>query len=182
MSNISRRKFLKSAGVAALAVAAAGVLAGCKKDDIPDVPGVTTRTAKVIFWYGTEANVIAEGEVEVGIADTSVPSIKLTLPEGVDRSFYYLKKGDCPIKSGVVYAELIQTETSKTKTVYITLWDGLKEIDIKGVKLEYEVGAYDTEFDTGLLKIPATSGWEPVNKTEPIKGATVTVNVKAIEY
>ncbi|MBS7019569.1 MAG: twin-arginine translocation signal domain-containing protein [Faecalibacterium prausnitzii] len=29
MSNISRRKFLKGAGVAALAVAAAGVLAGC---------------------------------------------------------------------------------------------------------------------------------------------------------
>ena len=29
MSNISRRKFLKGAGVAALAVAAAGVLTGC---------------------------------------------------------------------------------------------------------------------------------------------------------
>ena len=36
MSNISRRKFLKGAGVAALAVAAAGVLAGCSKDDIVD--------------------------------------------------------------------------------------------------------------------------------------------------
>ena len=31
MSNISRRSFLKGAGVAALAVAAAGVLAGCCK-------------------------------------------------------------------------------------------------------------------------------------------------------
>lgn len=49
MSNISRRQFLKSAGVAALAVAA---LTGCKKlpdTDIPDVPGVTTRPVMVIF-------------------------------------------------------------------------------------------------------------------------------------
>ena len=38
MSNISRRKFLKGAGVAALAVAAAGVLAGCSNNDIPVTP------------------------------------------------------------------------------------------------------------------------------------------------
>ena len=41
MSNISRRKFLKGAGVAALAVAAAGVLAGCSGNDVPSIPGVT---------------------------------------------------------------------------------------------------------------------------------------------
>ena len=38
MSNISRRQFLKGAGVAALAVAAAGVLAGCSNNDIPVTP------------------------------------------------------------------------------------------------------------------------------------------------
>ena len=36
MSNISRRSFLKGAGVAALAVAAAGVLAGCSDKETPD--------------------------------------------------------------------------------------------------------------------------------------------------
>ena len=41
MSNISRRKFLKGAGVAALAVAAAGVLAGCSNGDAPVIPEVT---------------------------------------------------------------------------------------------------------------------------------------------
>lgn len=49
MSNISRRQFLKSAGVAALAVAA---LTGCKKlpdTDIPDVPGVTSVDLRVLF-------------------------------------------------------------------------------------------------------------------------------------
>ena len=58
MSNISRRKFLKGAGVAALAVAAAGVLAGCSKDDVPTVPGtpdvpdvpqVTSKTVTIYF-------------------------------------------------------------------------------------------------------------------------------------
>ena len=40
MSNISRRKFLKGAGVAALAVAAAGVLAGCSNIPVtPNKPG-----------------------------------------------------------------------------------------------------------------------------------------------
>lgn len=49
MSNISRRQFLKSAGVAALAVAA---LTGCKKipdTDIPDVPEVTSVALRVLF-------------------------------------------------------------------------------------------------------------------------------------
>ena len=52
MSNISRRKFLKGAGVAALAVAAAGVLAGCGNvpgTDVPDVPEVTSVDLRVIF-------------------------------------------------------------------------------------------------------------------------------------
>ena len=40
MSNISRRQFLKSAGVAALAVAA---LTGCKKLPDTDIPDVSRR-------------------------------------------------------------------------------------------------------------------------------------------
>lgn len=43
MSNISRRQFLKGAGVATLAVAAAGVLAGCSAEE------VLTKDVKVIF-------------------------------------------------------------------------------------------------------------------------------------
>ena len=51
MSNISRRKFLKGAGVAALAVAATGVLAGCSKEETPDTPVIpnVTKEVKVIF-------------------------------------------------------------------------------------------------------------------------------------
>ena len=54
---ISRRRFLKSAGAAALAVAAAGVLAGCDGNssskvpdtEVPDVPGTTSKSVKIIF-------------------------------------------------------------------------------------------------------------------------------------
>ena len=46
MSNISRRKFLKGAGVAVLAVAASGVLAGCSKD--PVVPATDARLEKLV--------------------------------------------------------------------------------------------------------------------------------------
>lgn len=55
---ISRRRFLKSAGAAALAVAAAGVLSGCDGGDssskvpgtdTPNVPEVTSKQVKIIF-------------------------------------------------------------------------------------------------------------------------------------
>lgn len=68
---ISRRRFLKSAGVAALAVAAAGVLAGCDGGDssskvpgteVPDVPGTTSKKVNVIF-TDVEA---AQGDANVG--------------------------------------------------------------------------------------------------------------------
>lgn len=68
---ISRRRFLKSAGVAALAVAAAGVLAGCDGGDssskvpgteVPDVPGTTSKKVNVIF-TDVEA---APGDANVG--------------------------------------------------------------------------------------------------------------------
>ena len=42
MSKISRRNFIKGAGVAALAVAAAGMLAGCGSS-APEMVGVTVK-------------------------------------------------------------------------------------------------------------------------------------------
>ena len=66
MSNISRRKFIKGAGVAALAVAAAGVLAGCSGNkipgtDVPDTP-VTGKTVNVYFIEATEGALYNKGE------------------------------------------------------------------------------------------------------------------------
>lgn len=69
MSNISRRQFLKSAGVAALAVAA---LTGCKKipdTDIPDVPEVTSVDLRVLF-VDEKNNPVGNGDT--GHYDTTV--------------------------------------------------------------------------------------------------------------
>ena len=68
-SNISRRQFLKSAGVAALAVAA---LTGCKKlpdTDIPDVPGVTSVDLRVLF-VDEKGNPV--GNSVTGVYETTV--------------------------------------------------------------------------------------------------------------
>ena len=69
MSNISRRQFLKSAGVAALAVAA---LTGCKKipdTDIPDVPEVTSVALRVLF-VDEKGNPV--GNSVTGVYETTV--------------------------------------------------------------------------------------------------------------
>lgn len=69
MANISRRQFLKSAGVAALAVAA---LTGCKKlpdTDIPDVPGVTSVALRVLF-VDEKGNPV--GNSVTGVYETTV--------------------------------------------------------------------------------------------------------------
>lgn len=69
MANISRRQFLKSAGVATLAVAA---LTGCKKlpdTDIPDVPGVTSVDLRVLF-VDEKGNPV--GNSVTGVYETTV--------------------------------------------------------------------------------------------------------------
>ena len=68
MSNISRRQFLKGAGVATLAVAAAGVLAGCGNvpgTDVPDVPEVTSVDLRVIFVDEKDKNTSVGTSVDV---------------------------------------------------------------------------------------------------------------------
>ena len=166
MSNISRRAFLKGAGVAALAVAAAGVLAGCSNDQIKPI--------KINYYCEEEAKQIHEETLMVGITDTYVnTSAFKEVPEGYELAL----TGDLPINDGYVYAPVRKLSEEK-KTVYITFYDGLKEIDLPFEKT-YEVAADAKTFDTSLIKM-GTSGWKAVNKTEPINGATVTVWVEKV--
>ena len=75
MSNISRRKFLKGAGVAALAVAAAGVLAGCSKEDIEKV---VTKDVKVVFMCNGatvgDQNYLKVAQDKITVAVSEIPS------------------------------------------------------------------------------------------------------------
>ena len=130
MSNISRRKFLKGAGVAALAVAAAGVLAGCSGNDVPAVPGVTTRPVTVIFMKDEgdgKTNVVGEtAKIDVLKTENSVKVAdidKKLLPED-----YHLENE----KAGVE----IRKDASKGEYIIVFVTDvtytpATKEVDIK---------------------------------------------------
>ncbi len=82
MSNISRRKFLKGAGVAALAVAAAGVLAGCSGNDVPSVPGVTAKDITVNFVDYDGKLIDSDLKKNVPVDQYNMNSSEVTAPKG----------------------------------------------------------------------------------------------------
>ena len=78
MSNISRRKFLKGAGAAVLAVAASGVLAGCSGSE----EKVPMKEVVVIFKNKVDGKEVApRGTVKVPAADGTVDPSKVTAPD-----------------------------------------------------------------------------------------------------
>lgn len=129
MSNISRRQFLKGAGVATLAVAAAGVLAGCSKEDVPVIPEVTTRPVMVIFMADKgngETVVVGETKIDVLKTEDSVKVAdidKKLLPEG-----YHLENEKAVVE--------IRKDASKGEHIIVFVTDvtytpATKEVDIK---------------------------------------------------
>ena len=130
MSNISRRQFLKGAGVATLAVAAAGVLAGCSGPDVPDVPGVTTRPVTVIFMKDEGngvTNVVGEtAKIDVLKTENSVKVAdidKKLLPED-----YHLENENAVVE--------IRKDDSKGEYIIVFVTDVTKKtIDVKLLEL-----------------------------------------------
>lgn len=130
MSNISRRQFLKGAGVATLAVAAAGVLAGCSKEDVPVIPEVTTRPVTVIFMAdkGNGETVVVDENAKIDVLKTE-DSVKVAdidkklLPEG-----YHLENEKAVVE--------IRKDASKGEHIIVFVTDvtytpATKEVDIK---------------------------------------------------
>ena len=130
MSNISRRQFLKGAGVATLAVAAAGVLAGCSKEDVPVIPEVTTRPVRVIFMAdkGNGETVVVDETAKIDVLKTE-DSVKVAdidkklLPED-----YHLENEKAVVE--------IRKDASKGEYIIVFVTDvtytpATKEVDIK---------------------------------------------------
>ena len=69
MANMTRRNFLKSAGVMALAVAAAGVLSGCDSSKNPVMADV-----EVQYWY--ESTLFGQKQVDDGSYTETVSVVK----------------------------------------------------------------------------------------------------------
>lgn len=129
MSNISRRQFLKGAGVATLAVAAAGMLAGCSKEDVPVIPEVTTRPVMVIFMADKgngETVVVGDETAKIDVLKTE-DSVKVAdidkklLPEG-----YHLENEKAVVE--------IRKDASKGEYIIVFVTDvtyATKEVEVK---------------------------------------------------
>ena len=132
MSNISRRKFLKGAGVAALAVAAAGVLAGCS--NVPDkpTPGVPDKTVHIYYMIGVQPVNGEPVEISVNGLATSVTyeTIQANIPANVAADYDCAKKNYNIEKDGTVTVNLQKKASAKpTKQVMIRYYAGTLQLD-----------------------------------------------------
>ena len=175
MSNISRRKFLKGAGAAALAVAATGVLAGCSKDDKPVIPNLT-KEVKVVFMCDG-ATVGKDGSVVVDKDATTVPVSMIKaeqLPQGYTvESIGELKIQEIDGKEAVTVTLKKIVTTKEVKVVFVCNGatagkDGsvvvdkdAKTVPVSLIKAEQLPQGYTVE-STGELKIQEIDGKECV--------------------
>ena len=176
MSNISRRKFLKGAGVAALAVAAAGVLAGCSGNDVPSIPGVTAKdvTVKFVDRNGKEVGTTVVKNVK--LTETKMNSNDVQAPEGYVVGIV----GDQPIdweKQTVTFTVDKKEIDKVTVNYYYRGVAGVDGSETVGTEvLEVEKGA--TKFNTSeLKKIPEGFKLDTLGDIEINQFKNVTVYV-----
>ena len=143
MSNISRRKFLKGAGVAALAVAASGVLAGCSgSTSVPDktTPGVPDKTVYIYYMIGVQPVNGEPVEISVNGLATYVTyeTIKANIPADAAADYDCAKKNYNIEKDGTVTVKLQKKASAKpTKPVDIKYYEGT--IPVGGTDLIYSL-------------------------------------------
>ena len=147
MSNISRRQFLKGAGVATLAVAAAGVLAGCS--NVPDkpTPGVPDKTVHIYYMIGVQPVNGEPVEISVNGLATYVTyeTIHANIPANAAADYDCAKKNYDIEKDGTVTVKLQKKASAKPqKPVKITYTTGTSDVistDFKLYELEVDENA-----------------------------------------
>ena len=154
MSNISRRKFLKGAGVAALAVAAAGVLAGCS--NVPDkpTPGVPDKTVHIYYMIGVQPVNGEPVDITVNGLATYVTyeTIHANIPANVAADYDCAKKNYDIEKDGTVTVKLQKKASAKpTKTVEIRYYEGT--IPVGGTELIYSLDVDEEATVVNLSKL-----------------------------
>ena len=148
MSNISRRKFLKGAGVAALAVAAAGVLAGCSDQSTPDI---SEKKKKVTLKYysRSEGKIFGSVDIEVGVLVDSISYTTIQEKKPADtKDFYIVNTTDYKIPAdGTVWINMNMNETAKPQIITI------KYMAILGTGAPQEVPAATSSNWTKTVKV-----------------------------
>ena len=142
MSNISRRKFLKGAGVAALAVAAAGVLAGCSDQSTPDTG--KKRTIKLKYMVTKVESIVRDVTIEVpALAETvTFATIQANVPADLkDYEFDSTEDKKIPADGVVVIKMHKKAVVKPMKKVKITYTTGTSEV----ISTDFEL--YELEVD-----------------------------------
>ena len=151
---ISRRNFLAAMGT----VAAAGVLAGCSGNDVPAVPGVTTRPVTVIFMKDEgdgKTNVVGEtAKIDVLKTENSVKVAdidKKLLPEDyhLENDVVEVRKDDSKGEYIIVFVtDVTMTPTKKTIDVK------LLELPNNIIKAKAEVAVDATGVSAADIQLP----------------------------
>lgn len=194
MSNISRRKFLKGAGVAALAVAASSVLAGCSKDDVPVIPNVT-KEVKVIFvcngvTAGKDGSVVVDKDattvlvseikaeqIPQGYTVESTGELKIQEIGGVESVLVTLKKIATSKEVTVAFYDIVNNAMLSTTMTISVASDArfVYKTDLKESLPGYEI------IDNGKNEISANNrvvmSVKPV-QPEEVKEVTVTYRMQ----
>ena len=187
MSNISRRKFLKGAGVAVLAVAAAGVLTGCGSDKkVTPAPTPTTKTVNVTYVLedGTKvtANTINVDFTKLkvtnnGFTGLTKEDLKPNVPETysiVDVNNYYIIEKDGKYFLTVVVAKTTVTPGKEPVPVvfYVKKDFGKTEEDVTDKVLTGRtvlVDADATTVDVSDVQLPDGCDYKIMDNTAEIK-------------
>ena len=176
MSNISRRKFLKGAGVAALAVAAAGVLAGCSDQSTPDTGKKRPITLKYMVTKG--GSIVKDVTIEVpALAETvTFATIQANVPADL-KDYEFDSTDDKKIPAdGIVVIKMHKKAVVKpTKKVKITYTTGTSEV----ISTDFELYELEVDADAKYLtqaqldSLPSKNGkYKVLNATELFGGMT----------
>ena len=150
MSNISRRSFLKGAGVAALAVAAAGVLAGCSDKETPDTGA--KREVKLKYLSTSDGKVFGDVAIQVpALADTvSFATILQNKPAAAEGYDFVSTEDKAIDAQGIVTINMVKKQAPKD------------EVQIKYMLVDYgtatEMNATDSKLNGAKLKVFVAPG------------------------
>lgn len=145
--NISRRAFLKGAGVAALAVASSAMLSGCSGDAVEEV---VKKDVTVFFIYG---GVKQDTTATVKVLKTATTfNTALITPDKLPKGFKVAKQGEVAISADNT-AEVEITVGTATKIVEVRFFVGANGPQLPKTGTA-EVAADETVVDASKIKMP----------------------------
>ncbi len=179
MSNISRRKFLKGAGVAALAVAAAGVLAGCSNGDAPVIPEVTKEVKVIFICNGATAG--KDGSVVVK-KDAKTVLVSQIKAEQIPQGYTVESTGELKIQEidGKECVLVTLKKIATTKPVTVAFYDTVNRV-LLSTTMTITV-ASDAEFVYKTDLKESLPGYEIIDngKNQISKNNRVVMSVKPV--